>query len=307
MAAVRAAELSMKSPGLPEHIQHRRQVDVHAHAAQVRGRAGAGAARRSRRISGPPDLLLGPDGRPGSRRTIPPSWSVISSSGEPHRIEAAGVGLILLAHRADLSRAGDVRGEEDDPGRLAVPDERQQPRRRGEAAVAVDHPLAGQLRAGELRNRRRQAGLARSPAAWRPPPPRARRTGAACTPAAVTVSAPRTMTARASRGPARQPAPPPGRCVSVPVSTPIRLVPQPPYARPGPPRRAAAEAAACRCRTDGRRAGPGRAGSATGQVGPDGHDARGVNGPVYLVVVALDVIEVDGVAEAPGSETGHAA
>ena len=150
--AVGPLELVVEVAGRAVHVEHRGQVDVHADAAQV----GRGARGRRRWPAAPgartsPICFSDSSGAPGSRRTSPPSWSVISSSGGVHRVGAGPVGGLQLRDDAgDLRLAGDVLAEEDDAAGLAVPDQPQQPGGRVEPGVAVDHALAGQLPVRQL-------------------------------------------------------------------------------------------------------------------------------------------------------------
>ena len=80
------------------------------------------------------------------RRTMPPSWSVMSSSGA--RTGFSGLAFACSSSAmtvGDLGQARDVVAEEDHPSDLAVLDQGQQPGRRLEAVIAEDHPLARHL------------------------------------------------------------------------------------------------------------------------------------------------------------------
>ena len=103
-------------------------------------------------------------GAPGRRRTFPPSWSVIKSSGALTGFWGLAAACLSVWMTARIcATTGYVVGEENDPGRLAVTDQREQAGRWREALVAVDHPLARHLsrRQRGKRGRRRCGGSAR--------------------------------------------------------------------------------------------------------------------------------------------------
>ena len=90
-------------------------------------------------------------GAPGSRFTLPPSWSTMSSSGA-RSPGGRGIGLQPPRERADLRRRPDVGAQEDHAGGLAAADARQQRRRRHAPGEREDDVLAGELR-GRQRGR----------------------------------------------------------------------------------------------------------------------------------------------------------
>ena len=107
--------------------------------------AGARASARMRRRAQPRRARAAGSAGPahGSRRTLPPSWSVaIRSGGRPPRVRRT---LQVDRESAQLRRSGDVRAEEDDAADLAAADAPS----RIEAAVASRHrddePLADEL------------------------------------------------------------------------------------------------------------------------------------------------------------------
>jgi hypothetical protein len=151
VGAVRAAELIVEVARVAVHIEHRRQVHVHADASQVLPRAGARGSGGRREIGRLADLLLRQQRLP---RQAPDQAALLvghqQQRNAAHGIQRAGVGPVELGdHAGDLGAAGDVAAEEDDPADLAVPDPVQQRGRRLEPGVAVDHPLARHLRRRE--------------------------------------------------------------------------------------------------------------------------------------------------------------
>ncbi len=144
--AVGAAELVDEVARRAIHVEYRRQVDVQPGAEQVLPGAGARRGRRGDRVGCLADLLLRserPAGQPANGAAL-----LVGHQQQrlPHRVARAHRRLLQLGgDLADLRLAGDVAGEEDDPGRLAIADPPQQASWRREAGVAVDDPLPGQL------------------------------------------------------------------------------------------------------------------------------------------------------------------
>ncbi len=168
VAAERAAELVDEVPRGAIHVEHGREVDIEADTAQVVRAQAALSGRLGPRVSGLADLLRRQDRLPRQPLDLAALLVRHEQQRLAHRVARAGVGALeLLDDRREVRPGADVAGEEDDPGYLAVPDQLEQAGRRGEAGVAVDHALAGQLSHGELR----QHGLGRGE------PGRARRDG----------------------------------------------------------------------------------------------------------------------------------
>ncbi len=137
----------------PVHIEHRRQVHVQADAGQVLARPPARGLRCRGGVRRLTDLFLRQVRRAG-QAADQPAFLVGHEQQRvvPQRVVRAGVGLVQFGDDpGELRRAGDVAAEEDHPGDLAGPDPAQQAGGRGEPVVAVDHPLAGQLRGRERR------------------------------------------------------------------------------------------------------------------------------------------------------------
>jgi hypothetical protein len=142
---------SSKSPG----VQHGREVDVHADAAQPGRGLRAGGTRGRGRIGRGADLRFGL-GRSGPGQAADLAAFLVTH--EQQRILAGGVGAgrIRRDELADdalqLRLTGDVEAEEDDAADVAVADQVQQPGGRGQAVVAVYDSLAGQLLRRQLRD-----------------------------------------------------------------------------------------------------------------------------------------------------------
>src|SRR6266704_850069 len=152
VAAERAAELVDEVPRGAIHVEHGREVDIEADTAQVVRAQAALSGRLGPRVSGLADLLRRQDRLPRQPLDLAALLVRHEQQRLAHRVARAGVGALeLLDDRREVRPGADVAGEEDDPGYLAVPDQLEQAGRRGEAGVAVDHALAGQLSHGELR------------------------------------------------------------------------------------------------------------------------------------------------------------
>ena len=109
------------------------------------------------------DLLLRERRRPRQPAHEP---ALLVGEHQERRVHRArGVRVLQRRdHAAQLGGAGDVRPEEDDAGRLAGADPREQRRRWRRAGVRVDDPLAGELGRRETRD---TAEAADGPAATR--------------------------------------------------------------------------------------------------------------------------------------------
>jgi hypothetical protein len=161
--AVRTPVTGDEAVARARDVEHRRQVDVHADAAQVAPGAAAGLLRAGSGMSTIADLLLGARRRAGQAADLAPLLIGHQQQRLLHRA-LGGRALQRHDHLPELRFTRDVVGEEDHAGRVAGPDRGQQARRRHEAAVAVDHTLARELRRREARHhgrRRRRIVAAR--------------------------------------------------------------------------------------------------------------------------------------------------
>ena len=84
-------------------VEHRREVDVDADAAQVARRRDALGAHGRGVAASPPSPPPSATARPDRRFTSPPSWSIITSSGRSRR--AAGPRLRSACRRAVSARS----------------------------------------------------------------------------------------------------------------------------------------------------------------------------------------------------------
>ncbi len=161
-AAVGPAVLVDEVAGRPVDVEHRGEVHVQPRLAQGRRGAGARTGGLGRRVSRLADLFLGEVRRPGKPAHDPAFLVGHEQQRRPHRVAPARVrALQPPGHRGQLGGAGDVPGEEDDPGRLAPADRPEQGPRRSQARVAVDDPLAGQLCVGQPLDGQRRRGRRR--------------------------------------------------------------------------------------------------------------------------------------------------
>ena len=106
------------------------------------------------------------DGAPGSRCTLPPSWSTMSSSGA-RRPAGRGTRRSVRVSARTCAGGAEVGAQEDDAGGLAAADAREQRPRRRAPGEGEDDVLAGELRVGQRPRRGRAAAAGRRPPAVR--------------------------------------------------------------------------------------------------------------------------------------------
>jgi hypothetical protein len=144
VAAVGTLVLVDEVAGLVEHIEDRRQVDVHAHAGEVLPGSGPGLGRCRGRVAGLADLLFRQDRRARQPPDLPAF--LVGHQQQRRRYRALPLRLTQLPDDGRyLGGTGDVVAVEDHSGGLARGDQRQQRRRHGQAGIGEDHPLAGHL------------------------------------------------------------------------------------------------------------------------------------------------------------------